>query len=191
MNCIIEEKSCKEVVLKSKFFSFVFFCENVTKQNEILKKVRGEHQSASHICFASSFENQQHSNDDGEPSGTAGAMILTALKESEIINVLCVVVRYFGGVKLGASRLGKVYKNCAKRCLEGNLKNVEKQALFFGNCNYNTFGLVKDFLQKNNIKLENVKFENEVDFEVFVSEEKRKSLEEITPLKSKNIFKIG
>lgn len=190
MNSIIEEKSCKNIVLKSKFYAFVFNCDNVKNQNEILKNIRSEHLSASHICFASVFENEQHSNDDSEPSGTAGAMILSTLKEFDVINAICVVVRYFGGVKLGASRLGKVYKNCAKMCLEDNLKIVEKRTLFSGKCSYNTFDLVQNYLQKTKINLERVKFESSVEFEVFLSSSDREIMEEITTLQSKNIFKI-
>ena len=65
------------------------------KQFEILKEIKKEHLSASHICYASIFEGEQHSNDDGEPSKTAGGMILSALKDNDVINALCVVVRYF------------------------------------------------------------------------------------------------
>jgi len=190
MNSIICEKSCKDIILKSKFYSYIFNCENIKRQTEILKNLRAENLSCSHICFAGVFENEQHSSDDGEPSGTAGIMILSALKENDVINALCVVVRYFGGVKLGVSKLGKVYKSCAKMCLADNIKKVNKHILFFGKCNYNTFDEVKNFLQKNMINLENVKFESEVEFGVFLSENEKILLEEITPLISKQISKI-
>lgn len=190
MKSIINEKHCKEIVLKSKFYSFVFICEDIKRQNLILKNIRSQHLSANHICFASVFENEHHSNDDGEPSGTAGGMILSALKECEVVNTLCVVVRYFGGVKLGASRLGKVYRNCAKGCLADNLKIVQKRTLYFGKCNYNTFDFVQNYLQKNKIILEVVKYESEVEFDVFLSDFEKENLQDINPLISKNVFKI-
>ncbi|NCB48767.1 MAG: DUF1949 domain-containing protein [Clostridia bacterium] len=190
MNKIIEEKLYKETVLKSKFCAYIFHCDNIFMQNEIIKTLKREHSCASHICFASVYKNEQHSNDDGEPSGTAGAMILTALNECEIVNSLCVVVRYFGGVKLGASRLGRVYKNCAKMCLIGNLKPAVKTTLCFGVCDYTTFDLIQNYLQKNNISFENVKFNDKVEFEVFVSNNEKENIEKVTPLNFKDIEKI-
>ncbi|NCB48406.1 MAG: YigZ family protein [Clostridia bacterium] len=191
MNSIIEEKSCKNIVLKSKFLSFVFSCEDLKKQNERLKYIRKEHFSASHICFASVFENEQHMSDDSEPSGTAGAMIMSELKEFDVINTLCVVVRYFGGVKLGASRLGKVYKNCAKMCLVDNVKCVEKKTLYSGSCSYNSFDLIQKYFQKTNVKLKSVKFENTVFFEVFLSKIDKDIIEKITILQEKSAYIIN
>lgn len=190
LNSIINETHTKSVVQKSKFLSYAFFCSNLFEQNKILKKLRNEHFSASHICFASIFETESFSSDDGEPSGTAGTKILSAMKEKNLINVLCVVVRYFGGEKLGTSRLGKTYNNCAKSCLENNLKIVEKKTLYSSECPYNIFEFVQNFFQKSKIQPENIIFGKEVKFKVFLNQTEKDFLENSVTLTNNNISKF-
>lgn len=80
----------------------------------ILADIRKKHYDATHHCYAISLVNRQIKySDDGEPSGTAGIRILNAIQHFKLENILTVVVRYFGGVKLGVGPLGKAYYNSA------------------------------------------------------------------------------
>ncbi len=191
MNNIVTEIQSKNVVQKSKFISFVFFCNNLSHQNKILKKIKNNHPSASHICFASTYENEFFLNDDGEPSGTAGAKILAALKEKKLVNVLCVVVRYFGGEKLGTSKLGKTYKDCARSCLENNIKSVEKRILYSGECSYNTFDSIQKFFQKEKIHPEETIFKKQVQFKVFLTQTEKTFLDKFLDLKNEQLSKFS
>jgi len=100
----------------SKFLGFAFPVSDEKEIREIQSKLRKEHHSARHHCFAWRLgpENEEYRiNDDGEPSGTAGRPIFNQIKAHELTNILIIVVRYFGGVLLGTSGLTNAYKQAA------------------------------------------------------------------------------
>lgn len=118
------ENPIENILLKekgSKFIGFAYPVNNETQVRNSLEKVRTEHPKATHHCYAFrmglSGENYR-ANDDGEPSGSAGLPIYNQLLANEITNVLVIVVRYYGGTKLGVSGLVKAYKESAKITLE-------------------------------------------------------------------------
>lgn len=156
---------------RSRFLSFAFPCESVEKQSNLLKKMRAEYPSATHICYASAIDCgdiRYLSSDDGEPSGTAGVPILNVLKEKQLVNVIVFVVRYFGGIKLGTSGLFKAYKECAELSLE-NVVPVMKKKLFKMRCSYENFDKIKKIAGKDNI--DDVKFSENVTFLIYLKED--------------------
>ena len=104
-NILLKEKG-------SKFIGFAFPVNNVKELKNALEKIREEHPKATHHCYAFRLgmngENYR-ANDDGEPSGTAGRPMLDVLRHQDLEGVLATVVRYFGGVKLGAGGLVRAY----------------------------------------------------------------------------------
>lgn len=112
---------------KSKFIGYVFNVPDVKECELILNNLQKEHKKATHICYAYKFNNIAKCSDDGEPSGTAGLPILNVLNKNNLNNVLLVVVRYFGGIKLGAGGLTRAYSNCASKTIKSvNLKQLEE-----------------------------------------------------------------
>lgn len=113
-NILLKEKG-------SKFIGFTFPVNDETELKKSLEKIREEHPKATHHCYAFRLgmkgENYR-ANDDGEPSGSAGLPIYNQLLAHDITNVLVIVVRYYGGTKLGVSGLVKAYKESAKITLE-------------------------------------------------------------------------
>lgn len=113
-NILLKEKG-------SKFIGFTFPVNDETELKKSLEKIREEHPKATHHCYAFRLgmkgENYR-ANDDGEPSGSAGLPIYNQLLAHNITNVLVIVVRYYGGTKLGVSGLVKAYKESAKITLE-------------------------------------------------------------------------
>ena len=106
---------------KSKFIGYVYQVTSKEQVDEILKGLKKEHKKATHICYAYSISSDvvlAKAVDDGEPSGTAGRPILNVIEKKNIKNVLTVVVRYFGGVKLGAGGLVRMYTKCASESLK-------------------------------------------------------------------------
>ena len=97
-------------IKKSKFFGILSSASSIEEAREILSDVRKRYPNASHYCTAMSFGNIQRSNDDGEPSGTAGLPMLECLRHKELDNVVMIVVRYFGGTLLGTGGLVKAYQ---------------------------------------------------------------------------------
>ncbi len=112
----------------SKFIAFAIPVTNVEQIKEILETKRKEHHDARHVCYAYMLgvdKTDFRSNDDGEPSGTAGRPILGSLLSAGVTNVLIAVVRYFGGTKLGTSGLINAYKVASADALE-NAEIIEK-----------------------------------------------------------------
>ena len=108
-------------VKNSKFFGYAFPVTNELEVKSWIQQIKKEHYNARHWCYAWRLgvdPVRYRANDDGEPSNTAGQPILGQLQSFEITNVLVVVVRYFGGVKLGVGGLISAYRTTAKECIE-------------------------------------------------------------------------
>ena len=113
-NILLKEKG-------SKFIGFAFPVNNEAEIKAALEKVRTEHPKATHHCYAFRLGidgDNYRANDDGEPSGSAGLPIYNQLLANELTHILLIVVRYYGGTKLGVSGLVKTYKESAKLTLE-------------------------------------------------------------------------
>jgi len=121
----------EEVLYKEKNSKFFGYCFPVHSEEEvklILDKIKKQHFSARHWCYAFQLGTEQvyyRANDDGEPSGSAGLPIYGQIQSFELTNILVVVVRYFGGVKLGVGGLVTAYKETTKMALE-NAQIIEK-----------------------------------------------------------------
>jgi len=106
---------------KSKFIGYAFPVQSRDEVKPILEHLKKEHHSARHWCYAYriGIENiVERANDDGEPSNSAGMPILNQIKAKNLTNVLVVIVRYFGGIKLGVGGLINAYKTAAQMVLE-------------------------------------------------------------------------
>lgn len=118
------KKPVENILLKekgSKFIGFAFPINSETDLKKNLEKIREEHPKATHHCYAFRLGlngEYYRANDDGEPSGSAGLPIYNQLLANDLTNILLIVVRYYGGTKLGVSGLVKVYKESAKLTLE-------------------------------------------------------------------------
>jgi len=104
----------------SRFIAYVHPVSNEQQIKEIVSKIKKEHHSARHHCYAWRLGPELEDfrlNDDGEPSGTAGRPIFGQIQSRELTNILVVVVRYFGGILLGTSGLANAYKQAASDAL--------------------------------------------------------------------------
>lgn len=107
--------------LRSKFLAFAFPVNSEDDVRKNLTELKREYHDARHIAYAyiiGAGEEAFRANDDGEPSGTAGKPILGQLRSKSITNAMVAVIRYFGGVKLGTSRLTEAYRAAAADSLE-------------------------------------------------------------------------
>ena len=106
---------------RSKFIAYVHHVTTTEEVKTIITRYKKEYYDARHVCWAymiGSEEKEFRANDDGEPSGTAGKPILGQIRSNELTNILIVVIRYFGGVKLGTSGLIAAYKTAAAEALQ-------------------------------------------------------------------------
>jgi len=121
-------KPSAEVLFKdrnSKFFGYAFPVTNEDEIKTILESLKKEYSSARHWCYAYQIGTQEHgitfrANDDGEPNNSAGMPIYGQIQSFGLSNVLIVVVRYFGGVKLGVPGLINAYKTAAQMAIEAS-----------------------------------------------------------------------
>ena len=119
---VTQSQTFEDVIKKSRFISVITYCENEQAVLHALKSLQIQHPHANHIAFAYRLKTQAgiiyRFHDAGEPSGTAGKPIFQHLEGKNIINALVVVIRYFGGVKLGAGGLTRAYGNTAKHVID-------------------------------------------------------------------------
>ena len=106
------------IIKKSKFITKLFKINNMDEINNILNETKKEYKDSTHICYAYIINGSEKCSDDGEPNGTAGLPILNILKKNNLTNVLAVVIRYFGGIKLGAGGLVRAYSNSVNDTLK-------------------------------------------------------------------------
>ncbi len=99
------------IEMKSKFIAIALPITSVEDFKAKLKVIQKEHHKARHIVYAYRLDNVYKSTDDGEPKGTAGRPLLELLLKKDVNNVALIVVRYFGGTKLGAGKLLRTYLN--------------------------------------------------------------------------------
>ncbi len=107
-------------VKKSKFIAYYYKLDNLEEINAILTELKKEHKKAKHLPYAYKIQNQIKKSDDKEPSGTAGMPILNIIEKNNLDNTLIVVVRYFGGIKLGAGGLIRAYGNASKEVIKND-----------------------------------------------------------------------
>jgi len=150
---IFQEAESLDVIKKSKFIGYAKPIETVEEAQAFIEEIKKKHWDANHnvpvYVLGDRFQVQKYS-DDGEPSGTAGVPILNILKNEGITNVVIVVTRYFGGVKLGTGGLVRAYSQSAKSALK-EAKVIEMMAYqeVSVSMNYTLHGKFQNYLSQN------------------------------------------
>ena len=151
------------IIQKSKFISMLYQVNNEEEVINILNRLKLEYKDATHICYAYIINNIKRFQDDGEPSGTAGMPILNVIEQQNLNMVLAVVIRYFGGIKLGAGGLVRAYTTSVVEALEnqdlGEIVSGYKVTITF---KYNNSKLVDNTLK--NYQIINKEFNSEITY---------------------------
>ena len=125
----IDKNTKGETIIKnSKFITLLFKIKSKNDVSDILDNIKKAYPKATHYCYAYVVDYSKKSSDDGEPGGTAGMPILNVLEKEKITNILAIVVRYFGGIKLGAGGLVRAYSSSVR----DTLKKADKILLIEG-----------------------------------------------------------
>ena len=124
MFTIKENLENKIIINKSIFITKLIKIKNVNDFNEKMKEIKNEYKYATHYCYAYIIDNYKKESDDGEPKGTAGIPIIETLDKFKLNYVLCVVIRYFGGIKLGAGGLIRAYRKSVSNVLNSNKEKI-------------------------------------------------------------------
>lgn len=123
MKTIISNIETIYEIKNSKFITLIFKINNNFNLEEILNEVKIKYPKATHYCYAYRLIDKEKSSDDGEPGGTAGLPMLNVLIKEDIVNVLAITVRYFGGIKLGAGGLVRAYTKSLTTALNNDNYN--------------------------------------------------------------------
>ena len=147
MKSIKSNTENEHIIKKSKFITKLYKVSNENDAIDILNETKKIYKDSTHICYGYIINNTKRFSDDFEPSGTAGLPILKVLENNELNNILCIVIRYFGGIKLGAGGLIRAYSNSVSEALNKteiiNLINGIKVEIIF------TYESIK----KNSVKI--------------------------------------
>ena len=142
----------KQEIKKSEFICTLFPVTSVDEATNFLSLTRKKYYDATHNCYAYIIGNNAEiikCSDDGEPSQTAGVVILEALKKNELTNVLAIVTRYFGGIKLGAGGLVRAYSSSTSLVIQKiNKLKIEKCQELTIVVKYQYFNLIDKYLKE-------------------------------------------
>ncbi|HKK87763.1 MAG TPA: YigZ family protein [Saprospiraceae bacterium] len=149
----------------SKFLSYLYPANTESECKEQLEALRNQHNKANHHCYGFHLKNKflLRFSDDGEPSGSAGRPIMGVIEKNELLNVHLVVVRYFGGIKLGVRGLIDAYSGAAEMAVQS--AKVKKQYILKElqvELDYSALGFIERFVQQNKLPLLDASFQAKV-----------------------------
>lgn len=151
------------LINKSRFLCFVKHVFTAAEAEDFIVSKRSKYKDARHICFAYRLQNSGKLSDDGEPAGTAGKPIMEVLEKQGLCCVVAVVVRYFGGIKLGAGGLLRAYTSAVTECLKSAKKVIwESSKLYEKTMDYKTFESFLNGIKGRKIKLLSTRFDIEI-----------------------------
>ena len=154
------------IIKNSKFICLTYQISLKSEINQILNDVKTIYPNATHYCYAYILDNEKHESDDGEPSGTAGIPILQVLEKNNLNHVLCIVVRYFGKIKLGAGGLVRAYTKSVVECIKNKIITLKKGYEITISFSYEHIKNI-DYMLKN-ITIKDKQFNNEITYTLYV-----------------------
>ena len=177
----IENKVTAEVEEKrSRFIANIFYIESAIEAENIIKQTKKKYYDARHNCYAYIVKEEQmikKSSDDGEPSGTAGSPILNVIEKNGLCNVLVIVTRYFGGILLGTGGLVRAYTESTIKAIEkANIVLQEEGYEIEITTTYSDIEKIKYYCNKNQIKISNIEYEENVKCTIEISEKEKNKL---------------
>lgn len=174
---IARASSSELLIKKSRFIGCVQPMTDRAGAQKAVAELRAQHPAAAHVCWALLAGGQSAAVDDGEPSGTAGRPMLDVLRHQDLEGVLATVVRYYGGVKLGAGGLVRAYTDCIARALLAAQK-IPIVKLSRRRCAlpYALEGLVRREIEMAGATLDDVKHSDRVEMAFTLAEESAASL---------------
>lgn len=181
---IIEELMHETTVNRSRFLCYLFPCQSYQDFKTRLTQLQREHPNANHHCSAfvsgAPQDSQKYGfSDDGEPSGTAGKPMLAVLQGSGVGQIAAIVVRYFGGVKLGTGGLQRAYGGAVREALphiETELKIPLSQRLL--TCDYHQTQDVKHLIKQTNSNIVSEEYQENIKFVLAIPDDQLKLFEQ-------------
>lgn len=170
MNTIESNVKDEYIINKSRFITFLYKVDTIDEVNKYLDEIKKEYKDATHYCYSYIIDNTKRFNDDREPSGTAGMPILNVLENNNLNNILCVVVRYFGGIKLGAGGLVRAYTKSVTNALsKTNTREIKEGLKIDIIFNYDQNKVI-DILLKNELIINKI-YDDSITYEIIIDKD--------------------
>lgn len=167
MKTIKETIKSEIVEKKSKFIANIYYAQTMEEAENIIKETKKKYHDARHNC--SSYRVLKKGNiiekysDDGEPAGTAGAPMLNILQKKDLVNVVVIVTRYFGGILLGTGGLVRAYSEVTQKAIEeANLIDITMGKEYEVKVDYSNLEKLKYYAKTNNISITKIEYLNEI-----------------------------
>ena len=187
MQSIKNNDKYEYIVKNSKFISLIYKVYSKEEALNTMNILKKQYPNATHYCYAYIIDNDIKANDDNEPSGTAGNPILKQIQNNNLNYTLLVVIRYFGGIKLGAGPLTRAYAKAAREVIKkDNIITLIKGYDISITFTYNDIKTI-DYLLSNS-KIINKIFDNNIIYNAHVTKEVLNSLEDYNPKINKEVF---
>ncbi len=182
MFTILERNEQSFNLNRSEFIAIILHADSIELAKRYLEEIKKEYPKAKHYCYAYIIGDKQKGFDDGEPNKAASKPLLDLLKKKQLDEVLLVVVRYFGGVLLGASRLLGAYLEVASRVVDtSDFVLISEKYVYKANLSYKDFDSLKRISKLQDISFENILYGDRISVDLLLDEEKAKYLVEQFP----------
>lgn len=179
---IAKNTTYEQTIKKSRFICSIARVSSEEEAQQFITSIQAANKKATHNCFAYMIGDNdqiQRESDNGEPSGTAGIPILESLKLAKIHNVVAVVTRYFGGIKLGAGGLIRAYSNTTTEAIhQASLVQRIKQAILKITVTYALHDPLLYYLKENNLEVAGEEYGVNVETSIYVNETDLKDVKE-------------
>lgn len=189
MQTILERNETTLIRDRSSFIGILIHLSDVSLVKQYLLDIKKEYPKAKHYCYAYIVGNNKKCSDDGEPAKTAGRPLLELLEKKNLNECLLVVVRYFGGTLLGASRLMSTYLETGVQVIDSSdLVEIIDRYIYKVEMSYKDYDNLQRLIKKSSFSLENVSYEDTIKVEVLADEKYGEELANMFPEASIELF---
>ena len=182
MYTVLERVEAQITKDRSIFIAILFHVTSIENVKQYLEAAREDFPKAKHYCYAYVIDDKEKCSDDGEPSKTAGRPLLELLKKKNLNETLIVVVRYFGGVLLGASRLMSTYIEAGVNVIDhADIVEIVERYIYHASLTYSEFDTLKRLIKREDFSLENLIYGDKIDVDILCREDDASKLTEWFP----------
>lgn len=188
MKSIISNNKKEYIINKSRFICNMICVNDIEDVNKYLLEIKNKYKDATHNCYAYIVDGFEKCSDDGEPAGTAGIPILNVLKNNELNHILCIVTRYFGGIKLGTGGLVRAYTKSVTNCIDENnicnlIPGIELKITF----SYDNIKQIDNYLK--DIKIISKEFNNDITYVIDIDKNNKQLINSLNKISQLKILK--
>jgi len=193
MKTISKEETNEIKIKKSRFICHLFPVRNISEVKEKILAISTEYKDATHNCTAYIVNGMEGSNDDGEPGGTAGKPMLNVLRKNDLENILAIVTRYFGGIKLGSGGLVRAYSKSVQDTIAiSEMVDLKIYSVYEISFDYNNLKSAESIIRNNGFSVVEKTYDEKITYKIAILKNKDKnSIIEGLKSSDSNLFQLN